>query len=148
VTVQIVRPVAAAVAGGLQAAHQIVVRLDPSELGRVEVRLQTDPRSGASVQVNVERPATLTLLRHDEAGLHRALDQAGVPSSGRSLSLQLGGSWSGGASGQDRGGSGTRGNASASAAGSRLPAIPDEPAPASALTRVRTALNLGLDITA
>lgn len=107
VAVQIAQPVAAAAASGA-AAHQIVVRLDPPELGKVEVHLVQAPDSPASVQVNVERPETLALLHHDQAALHRALDQAGIPSEGRQLTLQLSGD---GANGWGAGGSGHGGRA-------------------------------------
>ena len=103
VAVQIAQPVA-----GGAATHQILVRLDPPELGKVEVHLVQAPDSPASVQVNVERPATLALLHHDQPALHRALDQAGVPSEGRQLTLQLSGD---GANGSGAGGSGQGGRA-------------------------------------
>ncbi len=142
VAVQVARPVALLVQQGGAAGHSVIVRLDPPELGRVEVRLAASG-GGTNVQVNVERPATLDLLRHDAAALHRALDQAGVAPEGRSVSVQLGTQWASGGS-ENRGGG---------AAAQRVPvafatqsgAEAEEGVPAAA---VALAPRPGLDITA
>ena len=69
--------------------HQITLQLAPDELGKVSIRIDRAPDGTASVQVVVERPETLKLLQADQPQLHRALDQAGLPQEGRSLTLSL-----------------------------------------------------------
>ncbi len=83
-----VTPALVHVAATLDGSQRVTVRLDPVELGEVRVRIER-PREGP-VQVTVEasRPETLQLLRQDEPALHRALDQAGLPSEGRIVVLQ------------------------------------------------------------
>lgn len=85
-----VAPAVVSLASGGAGMHRLVVRLDPPDLGRVEVRMSRGPDTGATVEVVVERPATLTLLRQDAPALHQALSDAGVPTQGRSLTMQLG----------------------------------------------------------
>jgi flagellar hook-length control protein FliK len=60
---------------------RISLRLDPVELGRVEVTLE---RIGDAARVHVaaERPETLALLARDGAALDRALGGAGIGAEG------------------------------------------------------------------
>ena len=76
----------AAHSGGPQ---NMVIRLDPMELGRVQVRIECSPDGSARVDLVVERPDTLLLLLRDQPHLHRALDLAGVPSADRTLQFHL-----------------------------------------------------------
>jgi hypothetical protein len=77
-------------APGPDGVQTLAVRLDPAELGRVEVRIERAEGGPALVQVIAEKPETLLLLQRDQAGLARALDQAGIgQSQGRSLSFSL-----------------------------------------------------------
>ena len=69
---------------------QLTLRLNPGELGHVQVQIDRTADGAASVHITVERPETLQLLVSDQAQLHRALDMAGVPQDGRTLSLTLG----------------------------------------------------------
>jgi flagellar hook-length control protein FliK len=69
-------------------AASVTVRLNPVELGHVEIRIDHTSEGSAHVAIMVERPETLRLLLRDQPNLQRALDQAGVPSEGRSLSFQ------------------------------------------------------------
>ena len=78
--------VSAAHPGGPQ---NMVIRLDPLELGRVQVRIERSPDGSARVDLVVERPDTLLLLLRDQPHLHRALDLAGVPSVDRTLQFHL-----------------------------------------------------------
>ena len=101
---------AQAPAGG----SRLTLRLDPAELGHVQIRIDRAQDAPARVEITAERPETLALLQRDQPQLQRALDQAGVPADGRSLtfhvaSQQTGGgqSWSGG--GQSWSGAGTSG---------------------------------------
>jgi hypothetical protein len=67
----------------------MTLRLEPAELGQVQIRIDRPPDAPAQVDITVQRPDTLTLLLRDQPQLQRALDQAGVPSDGRSLTLHL-----------------------------------------------------------
>ncbi len=71
------------------AGQQITVRLAPAELGRVDIRIDRASDGSSSGQVLVERPETLKLLQTDQPQLNQALDKAGVPQEGRSLTLSL-----------------------------------------------------------
>jgi flagellar hook-length control protein FliK len=147
VSVQISQSIAQAGAGGAL-VHRILVRLDPPELGKVEVHLFQPPDSGASVQISVERPATLALLHHDEAALHRALDQAGIPSEGRQVVLQLGGGDAGAGNGGAGSGGGWRGQTASARPGLRGEAGSEPMTSGSRQGMVRAGSATGLDITA
>lgn len=87
-----VGPVLASFAAG--AAHpgapqHLTIRLDPLDLGRVQVRIERSPDGSARVDLKVEKPDTLLLLLRDQQQLHRALDLAGVPSTARTLQFHL-----------------------------------------------------------
>ncbi len=90
----------------------ITLRLDPAELGHVQIRVERTADGAASVQVTAERPDTLRLLMADQPQLHRALDSAGVQQDGRSLTLSLGtpdGGQTAGGNGQPASGGGQPG---------------------------------------
>ncbi|WP_170318331.1 flagellar hook-length control protein FliK [Sphingomonas sp. PAMC 26621] len=59
-------------------ASTVTIRLDPVELGRVEVRLQIDPAGKLLAAIAADQPAALDLLRRDSAMLAQTLSQAGV----------------------------------------------------------------------
>jgi flagellar hook-length control protein FliK len=69
--------------------QRITVRLDPPELGRVQVRIDRPTDAPARVEITVEKAETLTLLLRDQTQLQRALDQAGVPTEGRSVTFHI-----------------------------------------------------------
>lgn len=71
-----------AAAGGGEA---ITVRLDPAEMGRVEVTLSFDDGGRLRAVVAADNPAALDLLRRDSADLNRALADAGVRHDQQSL---------------------------------------------------------------
>ena len=79
---------------------QFDIRLDPPELGRVEVRLSIDSSGKAQASLSADQPRTLDLLRTDASTLTRALRDAGLNVSQNGLNFSL--------RGQDRqnGGSG------------------------------------------
>lgn len=76
----------------LQDMNRFDIRLDPVELGRIDVRLDIDRESGTvSADLVVDRPSTLALLQRDADALQQALSQAGLDASGGvSLSLRDG----------------------------------------------------------
>jgi flagellar hook-length control protein FliK len=70
-------------------AQRLTVRLDPPELGHVQVRIDRPPEAPARVEITVEKAETLTLLLRDQPQLQRALDLAGVPAEGRSVTFHV-----------------------------------------------------------
>ena len=66
-----------------------ILRLDPGELGHLDIRIERSASGSTAVHMTAEKPETLALLVRDEAQLHRALDQAGVPAQGRSVTFHL-----------------------------------------------------------
>jgi chemotaxis protein MotD len=70
-------------------AHRLTVRLDPPELGQVQIRIDRPSDAPARVEITVERSETLTLLLRDQPQLQRALDQAGIPTDGRSVTFHV-----------------------------------------------------------
>ena len=54
------------------------IRLDPPDLGRIDVTLAVDAEGGIRTHLSVERPETLQLLRQDAHRLDQALADAGL----------------------------------------------------------------------
>ena len=69
--------------------RQLVLRLDPGELGQVQLTVHQPKDGPATVAMVVERPETLLLLLRDQPQLNHALNQAGIPEAGRQLSIDL-----------------------------------------------------------
>jgi flagellar hook-length control protein FliK len=69
--------------------QRLTVRLTPPDLGQVQIRIDRPTDAAAHVDITVEKPETLTLLLRDQPQLQRALDQAGVPAEGRSVSFHV-----------------------------------------------------------
>jgi flagellar hook-length control protein FliK len=65
------------------------IRLDPPELGRVEVRLNVDKDGNVTTHMIADRSDTLDLLRRDSSGLERALQDAGLKTADNSLQFSL-----------------------------------------------------------
>lgn len=53
----------------------------------VQVRIERPVDGAVRIAVEAEKPETLRMLQRDAADLHRALDLAGVPSEGRTISF-------------------------------------------------------------
>jgi flagellar hook-length control protein FliK len=70
-------------------AKQFDIRLDPPELGRVEVRLSIDATGKASAHLSADQPQTLDLLQKDAPTLTRALRDAGLDVSQNGLNFSL-----------------------------------------------------------
>jgi flagellar hook-length control protein FliK len=83
-------------------AKQFDIRLDPPELGRIEVRLSIDATGKAQAHMTVDQPQTLDLMQKDSSSLTRALRDAGLDVSQNGLNFSL--------KGQDRNGDGGSGN--------------------------------------
>jgi flagellar hook-length control protein FliK len=69
--------------------NRFSIRLDPPELGRIDVRLDVDKQGNVTSHLVVERSATLDMLRRDAPQLERALQDAGLKTSGDGLQFSL-----------------------------------------------------------
>ncbi len=65
------------------------IRLDPAELGRIDVRIDIDRQGQMTSHLTVEKPETLTMLRQDAPQLQRALDDAGFKTGDGGLQFSL-----------------------------------------------------------
>ncbi len=84
--VQVALHIAKAVKNG---ADRISIRLNPAELGRVDVKLDVNQAGQVAATVTVERPETLELLKADARALERALADAGLETDRDNLSFNL-----------------------------------------------------------
>lgn len=79
-----------AIAARAQAgSNQFDIRLDPPELGRIDVRLSVDGSGQVTSHVTADRPETLTLLQSQQPQLERALEQAGLKTADNGLQFSL-----------------------------------------------------------
>jgi flagellar hook-length control protein FliK len=65
------------------------VRLDPAELGRIDVRIDVDRSGQVTSHLTVEKPETLTMLRQDAPQLQQALNDAGLKTGSGGLQFSL-----------------------------------------------------------
>jgi flagellar hook-length control protein FliK len=65
------------------------IRLDPPDLGRIEVQLNVDSGGRATSHLIVDRADTLDLLRRDAPALERALQSAGLTTDEGALQFSL-----------------------------------------------------------
>jgi flagellar hook-length control protein FliK len=80
---------AAVTARALSGLRTFEIRLDPPELGRVEVHLTVGDDGRAEARLTADHPATLALLARDSQHLERALKDAGLQLSNNSLNFSL-----------------------------------------------------------
>ncbi len=69
---------------------QLVVRLVPAELGRIEVRMSFDDRGAVNTVFAADSPVALDMLRRDSADLSRALNDAGFRSEANTMRFDTG----------------------------------------------------------
>jgi flagellar hook-length control protein FliK len=72
-------------------ARRFDIRLDPPELGRLDVRIDVTRDGQVTTHLVVERAETLDLLQRDARSLERALQNAGLDTSEGGLKFSLGG---------------------------------------------------------
>lgn len=65
------------------------MRLDPPELGKIDVRLDIDKSGQVTARLTVDKAETLDLMQRDQRGLERALQQAGLDGSKANLEFSL-----------------------------------------------------------
>jgi flagellar hook-length control protein FliK len=91
---------------GMQAVRGVTnfqIRLDPAELGRVDVKLQIRDSGEISATLVVDRVETLNLLRRDASVLANAFEQAGLKQGSDGLSFSLRGDNPNGGQGREDG---------------------------------------------
>ena len=65
------------------------IRLDPPELGRIDVRMEVRKDGHVVAHMTVDRPETLDLLQRDARALQQALNNAGLQADNDSLNFSL-----------------------------------------------------------
>ena len=65
------------------------IRLDPADLGRIDVRIDIDSNGQMTSHLTVEKPETLSMLQQDAPQLQRALDDAGLKTGDNGLQFSL-----------------------------------------------------------
>ncbi|MGL4728112.1 MAG: flagellar hook-length control protein FliK, partial [Bosea sp. (in: a-proteobacteria)] len=73
----------------LSGTKRFDIRLDPPELGRVDVTLTFDKEGEVTAKLTVDRVETLHLLQRDAKTLERAFDQAGLRPSDAGVQITL-----------------------------------------------------------
>jgi flagellar hook-length control protein FliK len=81
-------------------AKEFNIRMDPPELGRVDVRLTVDSTGKAQAHLAADKPQTLDLLQSNSGTLARALKESGIQLGNNGLQFSL--------KGQDRQGDGSQ----------------------------------------
>jgi hypothetical protein len=65
------------------------IRLDPADLGRIDVRIDVDRNGQMTSHLTVEKPETLSMLQQDAPQLQRALNDAGFKTGDNGLQFSL-----------------------------------------------------------
>lgn len=69
--------------------QQMTLRLQPEEMGTVQVRIDRAPDGTSQVNITADNPSTLRLLTSEQSDLHKALDAAGISAAGRTVTFGL-----------------------------------------------------------
>ncbi|SDG53731.1 flagellar hook-length control protein FliK [Pelagibacterium luteolum] len=69
--------------------NRFEIRLNPSELGRIDVRMEMDTSGNVIARLAVERSETLDLLQRDQRALMAALEDAGIDPGKTNLEFSL-----------------------------------------------------------
>ncbi|HWA30118.1 MAG TPA: flagellar hook-length control protein FliK [Rhizomicrobium sp.] len=69
--------------------HQFDIKLDPAELGKVDVRISVDASGQAQAHLSVQHQHTLELLQNDKATLERDLRDSGLNLANNGLNFSL-----------------------------------------------------------
>ena len=68
---------------------RVTIRLNPEELGKVDVKLEFARDGSVRAQISAERPETLEMLQRDARVLDKALQEAGLKTDQNSLQFNL-----------------------------------------------------------
>jgi flagellar hook-length control protein FliK len=69
--------------------NEFNIRMDPADLGRVDVRLSVDATGKAQAHLTAEKPQTLELLQRDSQTLERSLKDSGLDLANNGLNFSL-----------------------------------------------------------
>ena len=72
-----------------QGTSRFSIRIDPPELGRVDVRMHIDASGNVNAHLTVERSETLDMFQRDRGSLEKALGQAGLDTGKTNLEFSL-----------------------------------------------------------
>jgi flagellar hook-length control protein FliK len=67
---------------------KISIRLNPEELGKVDVRLEIGRDGAVRATVSADRPETLDMMQRDARALEKALQDAGLKTDSNSLQFE------------------------------------------------------------
>ena len=84
-----VAPAVLTLAKTADGGRQMTVRLQPADLGMVQVRIAQAVSGTTNIDITAENPATLLALQRDQPQLHRTLDEAGIPAAGRTVTFHV-----------------------------------------------------------
>ena len=73
----------------LEGSHRFDIRLDPEDLGRVDIALEIDQDGSIRAAISVEKPEALQLITREARALEQAFDQAGFRRDENALSFNL-----------------------------------------------------------
>jgi len=116
-----------------QGANRFEIRLDPPELGRIDVRLELRSDGRASASLTVDRADTLDLLTRDARVLQKALSDAGISADQDALRFSLRNDHPGGG----------RGRFDQPTPDQREDAPAEEPAPSTTITQISASYTSG-----
>lgn len=72
-----------------QGTSRFSIRLDPPELGRVDVKMHVDAAGTVNARLTVEKSETLDMFQRDRGSLEKALSQAGLDGAKTNLEFSL-----------------------------------------------------------
>ena len=72
-----------------QGQSRFSIRIDPPELGRVDVRMHVDASGNVNARLTVARSETLDMFQRDRGSLEKALTQAGLDGAKTNLEFSL-----------------------------------------------------------
>jgi flagellar hook-length control protein FliK len=84
-----IAPVLLALAKTPEGNQLMTVRLHPDDLGMVQVRIERTPSGSTQIEITAEKNNTLQALQRDQIRLHHTLDDAGIPSGGRTVTFHV-----------------------------------------------------------
>jgi hypothetical protein len=67
----------------------MTIRLHPDDLGMVQVRIERNPSGPTQIEITAEKSDTLQALQRDQVRLHQTLDDAGIPTVGRTVTFHV-----------------------------------------------------------
>jgi flagellar hook-length control protein FliK len=73
----------------LNGKSRFEIRLDPAELGRIDVRIDVDRSGQVTSHLRVEKPETLSMLQQTAPQLQQALNDAGLKTGSGGLQFSL-----------------------------------------------------------